>query len=226
MVMAGQRYCTGVPWQKSFQDAVKQTGANGVTGLKLMAEGIGRGPVGMLAGVAKATAKAIIDAKKTTKKTSQKSAKRIATKSPKRTAKKTPKKTAKKSVKHAAKKNVKHSAKRSVKHSPKKSTQRNARKSVKHSPKKSVKPSPKKSVKPSPKRSVKPSTNKGGKKKRELADENDILNRRDFEIVARDEDFSLVERGEYSTFDLVVRNEDGSLNVRQCEMYNGDTSCQ
>jgi hypothetical protein len=68
MVMAGQRYCDGVPWQKSFQDAVKQTGANGVTGLKLMAEGIGRGPVGTIVGAAKATAKAITDAKKQDKK--------------------------------------------------------------------------------------------------------------------------------------------------------------
>ena len=66
MVMAGQRYCDGVPWQKSFQDAVRQTGANGVTGLKMMAEGMGRGPVGMIANMAKTTAKAIIDAEKTT----------------------------------------------------------------------------------------------------------------------------------------------------------------
>ena len=70
--MAGQRYCDGVPWQKSFQDAVKQTGANGMTGLKLIAEGIGRGPVGSIIGVAKATAKAIVDTKKDDKKDNKK----------------------------------------------------------------------------------------------------------------------------------------------------------
>ena len=62
--MAGQRYCKGEAWNVSFQKAVKQTGANGVAGLKMMAEGIGRGPVGMIAGMAKTTAKALIKAKK------------------------------------------------------------------------------------------------------------------------------------------------------------------
>jgi len=132
MVMAGQRYCDGVPWQKSFQDAVKQTGANGVTGLKLIAEGMGRGPVGMIANMAKTTAKAIIDGNK-----------------------------------------------------------------------------------------------KGNKKKRELVDENTlILNRRNFEIVERDEHFNLVERGEYSTFDLLVRNEDGPVLIQRCNAFKSNVSCQ
>ena len=62
--MAGQRYCKGEAWNKSFQKAIKQTGANGKAGLKMMAEGIGRGPIGMIAGAAKTTAKALIKAKK------------------------------------------------------------------------------------------------------------------------------------------------------------------
>lgn len=48
--MAGQRYCKGENWEKSFQKAVSQTGANGKMGLKLMASGIARGPVGLIAG--------------------------------------------------------------------------------------------------------------------------------------------------------------------------------
>ncbi|KAH6913892.1 hypothetical protein BKA70DRAFT_1259792 [Coprinopsis sp. MPI-PUGE-AT-0042] len=68
--MAGQRYCKGEPWNKSFQKAIKQTGANGAASLKMMAEGIGRGPVGMIAGMAKTTAKALVKAKKEKKKRS------------------------------------------------------------------------------------------------------------------------------------------------------------
>lgn len=60
--------------------------------------------------------------------------------------------------------------------------------------------------------------------------EDEVLNRRDFEVVERDEDMNLgedavsgrnpdsilndlcvVERGEYSTFDLITRNEEGDL---------------
>ena len=126
MMMAAQRYCDGVPWQKSFQDAVKQTGANGVQGLKLMAEGIGRGPVGTIVGATKATVNALNDAKKN--------------------------------------------------------------------------------------------------KKREFIDDAEILERRDFEVIERDEDMNLVERGLYSTFDLVTRDEDGFV-TRACEMYNRDISC-
>ncbi|KAH6913893.1 hypothetical protein BKA70DRAFT_1217587 [Coprinopsis sp. MPI-PUGE-AT-0042] len=68
MMMAAQTYCKGEDWTKGFQKAVKQTGANGMTGLKIMAEGIGRGPVGMAVGAAKATKKALDDVKKQDKK--------------------------------------------------------------------------------------------------------------------------------------------------------------
>jgi len=162
MVMAGQRYCTGVPWQKSFQDAVKQTGANGVTGLKMMAEGIGRGPIGMIAGMAKTTAKALIDAKK-----------------------------------HAPAKQA----------APKKAAPHKAAPAKKAAP-------PKKA--PAPK-----------KKKRDVEEETSaVLNRRNFEIVERDEEFNFVERGEYSTFDFVARDEDGSMVTRSCDMFNGGVACQ
>jgi len=172
MVMAGQRYCDGVPWQKSFQEAVKQTGANGVTGLKIMAEGIGRGPVGMVVGAAKATAKAIIDAKKEDKKHPQ--------------AKPAPKKAT------PAKKETHKSA-------PKKET---------HKPAEKKKPAP------------------APKKKRDTEEVEGVLNLRSFEIVERDEELNFVERGEYSTFDLVARDEDGTMVTRSCELFDGDIACQ
>lgn len=74
--MAGQRYCKGEPWNKSFQKAIKQTGANGMAALKGMAEGIGRGPVGMVAGLAKTAAKGIAKSKKEKKKKEHKHKKR------------------------------------------------------------------------------------------------------------------------------------------------------
>ena len=86
--MAGQRYCKGESWEKSFQKAVSQTGANGITGLKMMAEGIGRGPVGMIAGMAKSTAKALIDAKKEKKGNQKKAAPKKQSSKPKKESKK------------------------------------------------------------------------------------------------------------------------------------------
>lgn len=188
--MAGQRYCKGESWNKSFQKAVSQTGANGITGLKMMAEGIGRGPAGMIAGMAKTTAKALIDAKK-----NKKAAGKKGKEAPKK-AKKAPKKQ----------------------NAPKKSS-----KPAKSKPAKS-KPAKSKPAKSKPAKSnTKASKNK--KQKRDLEDEELMLNRRDFEVVERDENMDFVQRSEYSTFDLVTRDEDGSIVTRQCEMYNGEVSC-
>lgn len=71
-----------------------------------------------------------------------------------------------------------------------------------------------------------------GKKKRalELVERDEdgslMLDRRDYEFVERDGELNLVQRGEYSTYDLVTRGEDDSIVVRACQVFNGDVSCQ
>lgn len=202
--MAGQRYCKGESWNKSFQKAVKQTGANGITGLKMMAEGIGRGPVGMVAGMAKSTAKALIKAKKETK-------------ASKAAAKKSNSKKSAKEKKSSSKKSTPKKA------APKKKGGKKAASKKAPSKKASKKSTPKKAA---PKKAAAPKkSGKSGKKKRDLEDEELIMNRRDFDVVERDEDMNLVQRAEYSIFDLVSRDEDGSFVTRECEMYNGEVSC-
>lgn len=217
--MAGQRYCDGVSWEKSFQDAVRQTGANGLTSLKLVGESIGRGPVGSLVGVAKTTAKAIIEAEKESKANRERNNKPAPKKAvqkpipkkivhkptPKRVAHKpTPKKVAhkptqKKVVHKSTPKKVTHRpTPRRIAHKPahKRIVHKPAPKRAVHKPvhkKAAHKPSPKKAIhKPTPKRVAHKPKNGGKKlKKRELAGGDVILNQRDFEIVERDEDFNL-----------------------------------
>lgn len=247
--MAGQRYCKGESWEKSFQKAVSQTGANGITGLKMMAEGIGRGPVGTLVGAVKTTTKAILDAKKEQKKNAaareaqakknqpkksqpKKSpakapAKKSAPKQKKNTRTKAPAK--KPQGKPAARKPAarkpaarKPAARKPAARSPAKKPAAKAQPPRRATTPKKAAPAPKKAA-PAPKKAAAPAKNQ--KKKRDLEDFEEILNRRDFEVVERDEDMNLVERGEYSTFDLVTRNEDGEIVTRECEMYNGDVSC-
>jgi hypothetical protein len=66
--MAPQTYCKGESVQESFQKAVKQTGANGMTSLKLIGESIGRGPVGSIIGATKTTTKALAKVRANSKK--------------------------------------------------------------------------------------------------------------------------------------------------------------
>ncbi|KAJ3550616.1 hypothetical protein NMY22_g346 [Coprinellus aureogranulatus] len=260
--MAGQRYCKGESWNKSFQKAVSQTGANGITGLKMMAEGIGRGPVGMIANMAKSTAKAVIKANKEIKankkahaKDNHKSSKK--SNKQKSNSKKSPSKKGSSSKKTSSKKSSggkksavskkgssgkKSSASKKSSSSKKSATSKKASSGKKSAaPKKAAsskkaaapkKASTKKSAAPkqataskktaAPKKAAAP---KSQKKKRDLEDEEMILNRRDFEVVERDEDMNFIQRSDYSIFDLVTRKEDGSLVSRECEMYNGDVSC-
>lgn len=206
--MAGQRYCKGESWNKSFQKAVSQTGANGITGLKMMAEGIGRGPVGMVANMAKSTAKAIIKGNKETKASKAAAAKKAGKSSSKKSAKKEKKSSSKKS----ASKKAAPKKKESKKAASKKSTSKKASAPKKASTSKKA-AAPKKSAK---------STQK---KKRDLDDEEIMLNRRDFDVVERDEDMNLIQRAEYSIFDIVTRDEEGSFVARECELYNGEISC-
>ena len=183
--MAGQRYCKGESWEKSFQKAVSQTGANGITGLKMMAEGIGRGPVGMIAGMAKSTAIALIDAKKEKKANQKKAAPKKQSSKPKKESKKKggskPKKSSpkkKSAPKKGGSKPKKGSSKKASpkKSSPKKSTHK------KSAPKKSA---PKKSA---PKKAA-PKKAASKKTKRDLENEDiiEVVNKRDFEVVERDE---------------------------------------
>ncbi|KAF6743169.1 hypothetical protein DFP72DRAFT_1178442 [Ephemerocybe angulata] len=130
MAMAAQRYCTDVPWQKSFKAAIKQTGAIAKKTFEMVGKSLRGTPIAGVANLAKNAAKEVI-------------------------------------------------------------------KSIKNK-----------------------------KKKRSLDfDEEDIMNRRDFEIVERDEDMSLVERAQYSTFNLATRGKNGEIISRECSMYNGDVSC-
>ncbi|KAF6761926.1 hypothetical protein DFP72DRAFT_877472 [Ephemerocybe angulata] len=161
MAMAAQRYCDGVPWQKSFQDAVRQTGANGKMALKLVGESLGRSPLGGAVSLAKNAAMEVVKANKEKKEREKKSDAGKHKKAPKQAPHKKQKKQKKKPNKH----------------------------------------------------------------KRDLSEEKTIMNRRDFEIVERDERMNLVKRSQYSTFDLVMRNEDGNTVSRACEMSNGDVSC-
>lgn len=126
MMMAPQTYCKGENWEKGFYDAVKQTGANGLTGLKIMAEGIGRGPVGMAVGAAKATASAIQDAKKQGKKAAQEKAKSRQEKKEKKKEKKETKQKAKQKKKAA--KQEKKAAKEKAKAEKKKAKKSKSKK--------------------------------------------------------------------------------------------------
>ncbi|KAF6761932.1 hypothetical protein DFP72DRAFT_877498 [Ephemerocybe angulata] len=79
---------------------------------------------------------------------------------------------------------------------------------------------------PKPKKAPKQKKARGGKKqKRELEMEDGVVvNRRDFEIVERDEDMNFVGRSRYSTFDLVSQGE-GDDEIGACEEYDGEVSC-
>ncbi|TEB30835.1 hypothetical protein FA13DRAFT_1853385 [Coprinellus micaceus] len=165
-LMAPQTYCKGESVQESFQKAVKQTGANGMTSLKLIGESIGRGPVGSIIGATKTTTKALAEAKK-------EKAKALA-------------KGGKKGKKAASKKGG-------------------------SKPKKGGAKPKKQSKKPSPKKKAVPKKSNNRKHKRDLAGEDvlEVVNKRDFEVVERDEDMNLIERAKYSMFDVVARDEDG-----------------
>ncbi|TEB30826.1 hypothetical protein FA13DRAFT_1733248 [Coprinellus micaceus] len=277
-MMAGQRYCKGKSWEKSFQEAVSQTGANGVTGLKMMAEGIGRGPVGMVVNMAKSTAKAIIDAKKESEASKAAEAKRAEKQkgaNRRGPAKKAaPKKGVSKSKKAAPRKapsrkgtngrgpkkaapmkgvsKPKRVAPRKAparkgansRGPPKKTTPGKSSPQKKAAPRKSApkakSPAPKRGPTPrkapAPKRAPapkpKPAAPKGKtpapkKTKRDLEGQDviEIVNKRDFEVVERDQGMNFIRRSEYSIFGIVARDEDGSIVSRECETYNGDVSC-
>ncbi|KAF5333636.1 hypothetical protein D9611_002784 [Ephemerocybe angulata] len=85
-----------------------------------------------------------------------------------------------------------------------------------------------KNAKKEQKKAPKQKKARGGKRhKRELEMEDGVVvNRRDFEIVERDEDMNFVGRSRYSTFDLDSRGEsDDAIVSRACEVYDGDVSC-
>ncbi|TEB18979.1 hypothetical protein FA13DRAFT_1744860 [Coprinellus micaceus] len=211
-MMAGQRYCKGKSWEKSFQEAVSQTGANGVTGLKMMAEGIGRGPVGMVVNMAKSTAKAIIDAKKESEASKAAAAKR---------AEKQKGANRRGPAKKAAPKKGKKAA-------PRKSAPKAKSPAPKRGPTPRKAPAPKRAPAPKPKPAApKGKTPAPKKTKRDLEGQDviEIVNKRDFEVVERDQGMNFIRRSEYSIFGIVARDEDGSIVSRECETYNGDVSC-
>ncbi|KAF5333178.1 hypothetical protein D9611_002800 [Ephemerocybe angulata] len=245
MAMAAQRYCDGVPWQKSFQDAVRQTGANGKMALKLVGESLGRSPVGGAISLAKNAAMEVVKANKE-KKEREKAAgakKKKSAPAKKAPAKKAPKKAPK--TKAPKKGPAKKSPAR--KSTPKKGPAKKApakkspaRKSTpKKGPAKTHKVTPQRKASPgkaAPKRSA-PAPRKAAapkkaapaskKTKRDLGAEDDsvIVSRRDFEFVERDGDLNLVQRGEYSVFGLISRDENGEVVSRECQSFNGEVSC-
>ncbi|KAF6761917.1 hypothetical protein DFP72DRAFT_877433 [Ephemerocybe angulata] len=271
MAMAAQRYCDGVPWQKSFQDAVRQTGANGKMALKLVGESLGRSPVGGAISLAKNAAMEVVKANKEKKEREKKAAgakKKKSAPAKKAPAKKAPKKApAKKAPKKGPAK--KTPAKKAPKKGPakkgpaKKSTPKKgpakkapakkspARKSTpKKGPAKTHKVTPQRKASPgkaAPKRSApakkaapaprkaaapkkaapKPAPKAAAKKtKRDLGAEDEVIvGRRDFEFVERDGDLNLIQRGEYSVFGLISRDENGEVVSRDCQSFNGEVSC-
>ncbi|KAF6761925.1 hypothetical protein DFP72DRAFT_877470 [Ephemerocybe angulata] len=226
MAMAAQRYCDGVPWQKSFNDAIEQTGANGKMALKLVGESLGRSPVGGAISLAKNTAMEVIKAnkeiaaKKEERKKAEEAKKKKSDPPKKAPAKKAP---AKKAPKTKAPKKGPAKKTPAKKSTPKKGPAKKspARKST---PKKG--PAKKGPAKKSPARKSTPkkgpaTTLKKGPVKKGLRLR--LLHRRRLPPLPRR--LLHVQRGEYSVFGLISRDENGEVVSRDCQSFNGEVSC-